>query len=74
MNNKNIVLSICVTIALIVITGCAYIIEELGIYFDNIAYTRFIFGIGMVTGLMMFWVGQVIGYFSLKVIKWKNKK
>ena len=72
--NKNIVLSICVTIALIVIIGCGYIIEELGIYFDNIAYTRFIFGIGMVTGLMMFWVGQVIGYFSIKMIKWKNKK
>lgn len=72
MNRKEyIVLGLCVTLALIVIAGCIHIINELGFYFDNIVYTRFIFGIGIVTGFMILWCGQVFGYF---LIRWKNKK
>ena len=76
MNEKikrkdKVVLSICVMTALITIIGCVYLVNELGFYFNNIAYTRLIFGIGIVVGFTILWSGQVLGYL---LIKWKNKK
>ena len=66
-----IILSMCVTLALITITGCVYLVNVLGFYFNNIVYTRLVFGIGIVTGFTILWSGQVLGYL---LIKWKNKK
>ena len=72
MKNKDkIILGMCITLAIITITGCVYLVNELGFYFNNVVYTRLVFGIGIVVGFTILWSGQVLGYL---LIKWKNKK
>ena len=70
MEKKNIILSTCIVIAATTIIGSIYLVNELGIYFNNFTYTRFIFGIGIVTGFMLLWFGHIFGY---SLINWLNK-
>lgn len=73
MEKKNIALSICIIIAAITIIGSIYLVNELGTYFNNLIYTRFIFGIGIISGFMILWVGHILGYSLINLLN-KNKK
>jgi len=54
-----------VIMSIVVIIGCLSIIEGIGVLFADIVFARFLFGLGVFTGMMILWLADVFTYIIL---------
>lgn len=75
MTKKDILRGIITIASIFMIVSSMHGINQLGIYFNNLEYTRGIFNLGMITGLLIFGCSGFVKDYLMDVIRWlKSKK
>ena len=75
MSKKDVLRGIVTIVSLFMIVFFIYGTNRMGIYFNNLDYTRGIFNLGMITGLLIFGCSEFVKDYLIDIIRWlKSKK